>query len=280
MYCYLNGDFVSIEQKSLSPMDRGFLLGDGIFETLRVYSGQPFEVNAHWQRLQAGLMHLQIPLNLTETHLRSILDQLIEINHLHVEDASIRITITRGIGPRGIAPPSKAEPTCLITAAPYKSTAKPVTAEISQYTINEQSPLTRFKTLNYLTHLLAKQAALANGFSDAVLLNTQGNIVGTTTANLFMVKHNILYTPSIDCGALPGVTRQIILDIAKTAAIPVKIDKISPHMLYQMDESFICNSLIEVQPVHKCEKHNYKNIPGPVTQRIHERYQKRISLVR
>src|SRR3990167_3643480 len=196
---YLNGKIISETEARIDPQDRGFLLGDGVFETMACYQQVPFAFTEHWQRLIEATSFLKLPLPFSKNECHEIITRLLNVNHLS-EDAGSRITLTRGIGPRGIVPPSAPTVTTLITVFPVQRNRVPSRVTVSDIRINEYSPLTRFKSLNYLHFILARQAAMQHGFDDASLLNTQGRVASGTAANVFFIKDNILSTPSLNEG--------------------------------------------------------------------------------
>ncbi len=241
-------------------MDRGLLLGDGVFETLRCYNGKPFALSQHLDRLSKGLAALEISYALNRQSIFDIIQQLLSENSLLNKDASVRITITRGEGERGLNPPAICKPTLLITVSEHiQQKNKPLNLCISKYIINEHSPLSQYKTLNYLDNSMARKEAINAGFNDAILLNTQGNVVCTTAANIFLIIDNELHTPALTCGTLPGITRNIILELIQTHERSISTEDLSIA-----SDVFICNSLIEIQPVSHID--NFFSATQPTNQ--------------
>lgn len=277
MYCYLNGQYLLESNAAISSRDRGFLLGDGLLETLRCYHGKPFALDLHWQRLSASAEKLRLPLPLTLAEWHKIIVQLLENNHLIQTQAGSRLTVTRGESIRGLAPPPSPTPTLLITVFALAPRAVSAGLKLTTTSIvrNEHSPLASFKTLNYLDHIIALQEAQHKSFDDAVLLNTRGRVCCTTHANLFLVKNGELHTPPLCDGALPGVTRFLILKIAENLGIKFYENSLCLDDLYAADEIFLTNSLQEIIPVSQFEKISFpqKNIP-PLTPKIKQAFQK------
>lgn len=209
MIVWLGEGLVPVERARIDPRDRGLLLGDGLFETVRVRNGSPRLWRRHLARLRegAGVLGLALP----AVDLEQAIAEIAAANGL--PDAAVRLTLTRGVGPRGIAPPSDPPPpTLLITAAPLPARAAPVRLCIARSTCrNAHSPLARLKTLNYLDGVLARREALARGSDDAVLLNTDGRAAETTAASLFLRLDGRWATPPVEEGALPGVVRAELL---------------------------------------------------------------------
>lgn len=208
MIVWLNGALVAADDARIAPGDRGFTLGDGLFETLAVRAGTISRLPAHLARLTAGAQVLGLPLPAFD--LPRIAAALLPANGL--SDAVLRLTITRGIGPRGVLPPAEPAPTLLVTAAPLAAPADPAQVVVATVTRrNEHSPLSRIKSLNYLDNILARQEAHGHGADDALLLNTQGRVAESTVANVFLVLDGTLVTPPLGEGALPGVMRAEVL---------------------------------------------------------------------
>lgn len=248
MTIYLNGQYLN-NNVALNVNDRGYLLGDGVFETLLCQQSKPIWFTEHWRRLCAGANYLGIPISQDEKSVKQAVFKLLQL-HQYEADASVRITLTRGTGPRGLMPPATCQPTLLMQAFRYQHVQRDhYTATISAIVRNEKSPLSCYKTLNYLDAVVAKQQASASGFDDAILLNTQGFVVCTTCANLFVEKDGLLYTPDIASGALPGITRAKLIELAKANGKPVIEKPINQTELHSADVVFICNSLIGTQVV-------------------------------
>jgi len=264
---FLNGDFLTSDVARIDPGDRGLLLGDGLFETMRCFQGRAFALDAHWGRLSHGADVLKIPLPLNCQELDQYISQLLSLNQLDQCDAGVRFTITRGVGQRGLPTPSNVKPTILMTC--FSISEKPLSAVslmISDVVINEHSPLAACKTLGYAENIIARQRALAKGYDDALLCNTKGQIVSASSANVFLVVDQQLHTPALSCGALPGIIRQQILWIAKQHDIPVHERVILPEDLQKTEEAFITNSLLPLLPISRLDQHSLKApIPGATT---------------
>ena len=264
---YLNGKIISEEDARIDPEDRGLLLGDGLFETLRCHAGQPLALAPHWQRLKAGAHFMQLPLPLSLNETAVIVIDLLKTNQLSGL-AGTRITITRGIGHRGLAIPAPSQPTVLITVFPIKTNPTPQRMCISDIPINEKSPLTRFKTLHYADKVMARQHAQQRSFDDALLLNTQGHVASFSSANFFLVKNNELFTPSVEEGALPGITRQQIITLAASLKIKTHETVITVDDLSRADEVFLTNSLIGVRSVASIADTLFQKSSTPVTKKL------------
>ncbi len=248
---FFNGKLIPETEPCILASDRGFLLGDGLFETIHIYQGKALFLADHWERLIHGAQVLQLPLSFNLQDLAANIEQLLQANQLTGKDAGVRLTLTRGPASRGLLPPQVPQPSLLITAVPFISdpTKKVGTAFISSIVRNECSPVANIKTINYVDNMLAQQEAAEQGADDALLLNTKGHLVEASTASLFIVRDDVLYTPPINDGALPGVTRKHILELARANNITALETSLSPEDLFQAQEAFLTGSLRGVKPL-------------------------------
>ncbi len=234
---WLDGRLVEAARARIDPADRGFLLADGLFETIRVAGGEAWRLDAHLARLFAGAEVLELPVPVAGRALADAMAEVIAANGL--AEGSLRLTLTRGPGPRGLVPPERPRPTLLITWAPLAPPLPParlVTAAVTRR--NERSPLSRLKTLNYLDAVLARQEAARRGADDAVLLNTAGRVAEATAANLFAVVDGALLTPPVEDGALPGLRRAEVIE-----RLGAEVRPIGPTELARATEVFLTTSL-------------------------------------
>ncbi|MEI8394107.1 MAG: aminotransferase class IV [Rhodospirillaceae bacterium] len=221
----------------ISPADRGFTLGDGVFETLCCRDGRVLQLEAHLERLNTGAKLLEIPLPLDFDRLKRACEATLAGNGL--TDGSLRLTLTRGPGARGLPPPVKPSPTLVITAAPMAPPPAPARLIIAESTRrNEHSPLSRIKSLNALDNILARQEAIRAGADDAILLNTAGRVAETSIANLFAMIDGVTVTPPVEDGALPGIARRLILERLEAEERPLL-----PADLARAAALFLSNSL-------------------------------------
>ncbi|MBR9971817.1 aminotransferase class IV [Magnetospirillum sulfuroxidans] len=211
MIVFLDGRLLPQEHATLSPADRGFTLGDGLFETIKISHGHPLRLDAHLRRLRDGAAILRLPLPAGDAWFADAVAAVLHANHL--SQAALRLTVSRGPGPRGLLPPAPCAPTVLITAGPPPPPLSPARVVVSQHVRrNAHSPLARCKTLSSLDTVLARMEAQERGADDALLLNTDGIVAETTIANLFMVDSDgLLATPPLADGALPGIRRAELL---------------------------------------------------------------------
>jgi branched-chain amino acid aminotransferase len=276
---YLNGDLLPDDQTHIDPADRGFLLGDGIFETMRSYRGRIFRLDAHLDRLFSGAEFLGIPVPLMRDELARGVSATLKANQLSNRGASLRLTLTRGPGPRGLIPPPRPQPTLQITAAPLTQTKFPPAKAILANDIrrNEHAPSSKIKSLNYLDNILARRQAEQAGADEALLLNTAGHLAEASTANLFIFREGTLQTPPIDDGALPGITRSVVLELAAMLGIPAEETTLNPDDLHHAEEAFLTNSIIEIRPLVQVEGQWLGNGGmGEITQALQRAYREAV----
>jgi branched-chain amino acid aminotransferase len=247
-YAYVNGRFVPESEATVSIFDRGFLYGDGVFETMRVYAGRMFRALEHFERLFQGLRAFGIESPFSPEELRAVCRTLIERNH--TVDGAARVYVTRD--------------SMVATMRAGVLKLVPLTAIVS--TVHVDPQLSRFKTANRLPYILAQREAACEGANDAVLLNAAGHVVEFTTSNIFVAKDGELFTPPLSDGALPGITRHAVVALSAEQKIPVREKSFGPEFLETADEVFATNSLIEVAPVT-----SWGNGTG-TTERLHEAY--------
>ncbi len=235
MIIWLNGALCDSSEARIAPADRGFTLGDGLFETVAVRGGSIPRLEKHLRRLRGGCAVLRLPP--PPGTLPDAIGAVLSANGLR--DAAIRITYTRGVGARGLPIPETCVPTLLVTANPPPPARGPAHCIVSTLTRrNEHSPLSRIKSTNYLDSILAREEAKERNATDALLLNTAGYVAEATAANLFIVKQGQVLTPPLEDGALEGIVRAEI--IAETEAVERSL-RVSDLM--GADEVFLSNSL-------------------------------------
>lgn len=274
-FVYVNGELKPAHEASVSAFDRGLLYGDGLFETIRVYNGMPFVLDAHIRRMAEGcsVIELKPP---DPDELRRAARQVLDANHL-AGDAYLRITVTRGPTGRMWSDLEGSKPTVIVLAKPY---SPPDHGDGLRLTVSksfrsdERSPLSRIKHTGILWKIMPRVEGKRAGFDDALLLNTAGDISEGTSANIFWVKDGILYTPSLDCGILPGVTRSLVIEIARRHGMSVSEGCFPAEYLLGADEAFLTSSTAELVPIHSIED---KVLPGgPVTGLLTGLYRERV----
>lgn len=260
MIIWINGELMDEEDVRIAPNDRGFLLGDGLFETLLARQGRLAFLDAHVIRLSAGGNILGIPMPASTRHLAIACGMLLEANGLtNAPRTALRITLTRGPGPRGLLPPENPTPTLMITASESPVPAATQSAILATPRRNALSPVSRLKALPYLDNLLAREEARSRGAGEALMLDTSGHLACASVANIFLWEGDRLVTPAEECGILPGITRAAVLELAERMKIEVAEDMIAPQRLARADGAFLTNSLIGLMPLSRVEG---REIPG------------------
>lgn len=262
MYSYINDQLLSETEKSISPCDRGLLLGDGVFTTLKAKNGNLIFFNEHMERIKRHANTIYINTDSITNNIFNKCKQLLTINQLNNSEAYIRITITRGISNRGINIPKTSSPTLIIRNSPVNHITRVMPKLcISDIVRNEYSPISRIKSLNYLEPILAKKHAEINGFDDGIMLNSQGFVTECSVSNIFFIKKDRIITPRLEDGILDGITRNKVINICKKLNISIEELSIKTENLKDVTQAFQTNSSFGVQPVHSINNHhfNYKN---------------------
>jgi branched-chain amino acid aminotransferase len=257
----INGEIFSPENAKISVFDHGLLYGDGVFEGIRFYNGKIFKFNEHIDRLDQSARHilLKLPMSLDEIKKETIKT----IKASNMKDGYIRLIVTRGIGTLGISP-YKCEKAQLIIIVDvislypdelYKNGMEIITVPTQRNMSEAVSP--RVKSLNYLNNVLAKIEAVNAGFEEAIMLNKYGFVAECTGDNIFIIKNKTVITPPAYMGALEGITRNTVMEIAtemgKNTDISVKQRVMSRHDVFSSDECFLTGTAAEVIPVTKVD---------------------------
>jgi branched-chain amino acid aminotransferase len=261
MQVYLNGRIVDSKEAVVSVFDHGFLYGDGVYETMRVYDGVVFMLDQHIGRLfrSASLIGLSIPFDIDQLKI-AIYETLIA-NALR--KAYVRLTVSRGRGPIGLDPDLCVEPTVVIVAQELKEYPgsfykNGINITISETKRNIREAIDpRIKSLNFLNNILAKIEAKKKGAYEAVMLNVNGHLAEGTISNLFFHKDDVLCTPSAECGILDGITRGVVIELARREGISVNEGKFTNKDIYSAEEVFLTNTSMEVMPVSKIDDRAY-----------------------
>ena len=271
---YINGLFWTIDKANISVLDRGFTYGDGLFETMRVYSGKIFRLEHHLDRLFQSARSIFIELPITKNEIHSAIYAAIKLNGL--SDSIVRLTVTRGELGSGVNVDYSSPPTIVILVKPVKAISKKTYKEgigIKLYkksAIRTQGISNKIKSCNYLSNIILRENALKENFFEAVLLDHNHNVTEGTISNIFIIKNNQLKTPILNEFVLSGIIRQAILDLCLENNMPFKEDRITERELYEADELFLTNSGIEILPVRNINHHKLKNRgTRPMTKHIH-----------
>ena len=279
MWIYLNNRFVSQDEALVSVFDHGFLYGDGVYETIRSYGDRIFLLDQHLARLRrsADGIGLKVP----ACDWPSLLHEAMTRNGVGNDrtDAYIRITISRGTGELGLDPALCSSPTLVLIVKPleapparyYREGVSLIVAKTRRNLPSALDP--QIKATNFLNNILAKREAVTAGVFDSVLLNWESRVAECTVSNLFFVRSGQLCTPSLACGILDGITRGVILSLAREDQIPIEEGQFTVETLRQADECFLSNTSMEVMPATSLDGRSIgSGKPGPVTQKIHRQF--------
>jgi len=258
---WLDGRLVALDDARVSVLDHGLVVGDGVFETLRVYGGVPFAWTRHHHRLStsAAAIGLSLP---SEDELRAAAEAVLTANELR--EARLRITVTGGIAPPGSGR-GDGPPTTFVLAFPFEPAAPTVDVVIAPWTRNEHGALAGLKTISYAANVRALAYAQEWGAGEAIFANTQGNLCEATGSNVFVVVGAELVTPPASAGCLLGVTRALLLDLARDAGVPASERDLPIGALIDADELFLSSSTREVQPIAHIDRRAVRTVGGPVS---------------
>lgn len=269
MKVWLNGSLVEEGEAYISPADHGLLVGDGVYGTLRCYSGKPYALRDHLERLERGahVLGIQVP---PAEQLGQAVSELIADRG--VSDARLRITVTSGAGPPGLAR-GPGPSTVLVTAAPFEPWPPTASAVVSHWRRDEQSPLAGVKTTSIAESVVALIEARAEGADEALLLDSAGNLCEGTTTNVFLVREGCAETPSLACGCLAGITRDRVMRLCGQVGIEAREGELPATALASADELFLTSSTREVQPLVRLNGEPVGDgAAGPVTARLREAF--------
>ena len=238
--------YISAARAVISPFDPGFMYGDGVFETIRLYQGIPFKLNLHRQRLERGLEVLGIPKPEMVDKLPDIINHLSSRNHLQNIQGMVRIMISRGQEATG--------PTCIIQAVPLDTKAvrqrqQGMKTIVLPWKRDPQNPLLAIKTMNYLENRHGRELAARQGADEGIFLNFNNELCEGTFSNLFLVGKDSIVTPPVEAGLLPGITRKIIIDCCRQEGIVCREEKIPFDRLPSFKGGFLSSSLMELAPL-------------------------------
>jgi branched-chain amino acid aminotransferase len=268
---YLNGKLVRQEDARISVFDHGLLYGDGVFEGIRAYNGRVFRLKEHLVRLRNSAKAIALKMPMSNEGLQEAVMETIRANKLR--DAYIRLVVTRGTGDLGLDPKNCKKPTVFIIVDKiklypeefYTNGLELVTVTIRRNSPNSINP--SIKSLNYLNNILAKIESSRNGVPEAIMLNKDGYVAECTGDNIFILKDNALITPPTWAGALPGITRDAVMEIARSRLkLLVREDIFTTYHVYTSDECFLTGTAAEIVPVTIVDERRISNgKPGKVT---------------
>jgi branched-chain amino acid aminotransferase len=276
---YIDGVFYPKPQAKVSVFDHGLLYGDGVFEGIRAYSGSVFKLKEHVERLyrSAHMIMLEVPIS-KEQMIQAVLETLRKNN---LNDSYIRLVVTRGVGDLGLNPKKCPKPTIIIitdTIALHKGNAKEdgITAMISWVKRDPVDATSHeIKSLNYLNSILAKIEANISGVDEAICLDKNGFICEGVAENIFIIRKGRIFTPPSYTGALPGITAEEIMKLARKLGYEVKEKNITPYELFNAEEVFFTGTAAEILPVREINKRQINSgKPGPITKKLIEEFAK------
>lgn len=259
MQTFLNGRIVPAEQAVVPITDRGFLYGDGLFETMRVLNSTPLWWSRHLARLQRGAETLRLDLPWTETELRRFAADLIAKNAL--PDCILRLTVSRGSGARGYSIQGADSPTVVMTLHPLRAAPAFVRLATATIRVPAHDPLSAIKTANKLPQILARAEAEERSADEALLLNIDGDVAEASSSNLFWIRNGTVGTPPVSAGALAGVTRDVVIELCRAHQIPVVEESIARSALFAMDGVFLTNSGQGIVPVAEIDAQKVQSSP-------------------
>lgn len=281
MFVYLDGEYVDAAQARVSVFDHGLLYGDGVFEGIRLYQGNVFRLEEHLERFEMSAKAILLTLPLSRSDFAQVVCETCRRNKL--TDAYIRLVATRGVGDLGLAPWSCAKPSTFCIASQialypkehYENGLALVTVPTRRIGPDALPPTV--KSLNYLNNILAKLEARQAGALEAIMLNSQGYVAECTADNVFVVHKGEMLTPAASHGALRGVTRGAVFDIASRLGIPMREANLTRYDIWCADECFLTGTGAEVIPVVKLDERVIgSGKPGPVFARLLAEFRRQV----
>jgi branched-chain amino acid aminotransferase len=272
-WIYLNGEFVTKEAAVVSVYDHGFLYGDGIFEGIRIYSGNIFKCKEHLDRLYDSAKSIMLDIPLTYEEMQQALVETVRKNNL--QSGYIRLVVSRGFGNLGLDPRRCPKANVIIIVEQlaiypeeaYINGLRTVSVSTRRNIPDALNP--KIKSLNYLNNILVKIQANLADVGEAIMLNSQGYVAEGSSDNIFIVKRGVVYTPPTYCGALEGITRQAIMEICERDGIPLKEQPFTLHDVYVADEVFFTGTAAEVIAVREVDARIIgTGKAGPITTRL------------
>ncbi|WP_050613595.1 aminodeoxychorismate lyase [Bacillus testis] len=272
MMIYQNGAFIPEQDAAITPFDHGFLYGMGVFETFRIYNGHPFLLKDHLRRLQKSLDAMYIEYNVDGERIADIVSRLLSLNGL--KNARVRLNISAGPGPVGLQKGPYLEPNILVFMSGLPPAPEQLIerqAKILELRRNSPEQAYRLKSHHYGNNMAATRELAEE--EEGIYLNREGMLAEAVTSNLFWVQEGILYTPNLETGILPGITRQFILEMAKRLGIPYKEGFYPLEKLSEAEEVFLTNSVQEIVPISRIKGVGvYRGSDGEMVQRLYDLY--------
>jgi branched-chain amino acid aminotransferase len=277
MKIYIDGQFYDKENAKISVFDHGLLYGDGVFEGIRFYNGRVFRLEEHIDRLFDSARAIALNIGMDKS---AVIEATLEtIRQNNLQDGYIRLVVTRGVGDLGLNPmlcPKAsifviASKITLYSADKYENGLDVVTCATRRIPHGALSPMV--KSLNYLNNVMAKIEAQNAGAGEGLMLNEQGFVSECTGDNIFIIKNGVISTPPIAAGALAGVTRGVVFDLAAELGIPIREPMMTRYDIFTADECFLTGTAAEVIPAVKLDTRPIGDgKPGPITRRLITRF--------
>ncbi len=273
-HVYLNGTILPRSEAKISAADRGFLYGDGFFETARIVAGTPFRLGQHVERLNRSCLEAKWDREMDGERIEEAVAALVRRNE--VAEGYLRITASRGPHRGELMALEALEPTLLVEARPMElpplDAPPPYTLIRSPYRLNERSPLVRHKATSYQANLLALAEGRRRGADEVYFLNSQGHLTEGAITNLFFVRSGKVCTPDVECGLLPGITRGVVMELCVRHAVPWETGHYEEEELGLADEVFCTNSLRGIVPVEAIVEVREHFAERPLTTRLQRLY--------
>jgi len=278
-FASVNGEIAPADQARISVLDNGFTFGDGVYETLRTYGGRPFHLDRHLERLRASARMLDFAIPAADDALAADLDRLLK--RAANPESYIRIIVSRGVGEISYRFDRIKGPTIVMAARAYEPFAETqyrdgipvIIASIRRNSPQALDPA--MKSCNLINNILAVREAQASKAAEPLMLNERGDVAEGASANVFIVSGGALVTPPLDAGILPGVTRALVLELARTLEVEAREQPVPVRTLFAADEAFITSTLKEVMPIATVDGRPIgSGRPGPVTMRILDAYRR------
>jgi branched-chain amino acid aminotransferase len=264
MIVWMTGELTPLETAAVSPLDHGLVVGDGVFETLRVYRGVPFAWTRHFARLRSSADGLGLVAP-AEAELRAATEAVLAANAL--TEARLRITVTGGPAPPG-SRRARVPPTVMVVGFELEPTSPTADVMIVPWTRNDGGALAGLKTISYAENVRALMYVEERGAHEAIFANTKGNLCEATGSNVFLVLDGACCTPPLSAGCLNGVTRQLLLQLGSELGIPIDERDVPVDALRRADEAFVSSTVREVQPIATVDGTALPVTPGPITSRL------------
>ncbi len=282
MKIYMNDKLVEATEAKVSVFDHGLLYGDGIFEGIRLYDGCVFKLDEHLERLEYSAKAIMLDIPWSREEIAAAVCETCRANGL--VSGYIRLVITRGVGSLGLSIKNCDKPQLIIIADKiqlypeeyYEKGLEIITVPTRR--INSAALPPTIKSLNYLNNILAKIEAQHLGYHEAIMLNDQGYVAECTGDNIFVVHKGELITPTASAGALKGITRDTVLDIAEQLGVPWREANLTRYDVWVAEELFLTGTAAEIIPIVKVDARTIGNgLPGKVTARFLEQFRQRVS---